>query len=223
LNVFAAGNNNRNIDTGAPHYPSSYTSPSILAVASSTSTDTRSSFSNFGIISVDLAAPGSSIYSTTFGSNSSYGTMSGTSMATPQVTGAAALLAAYNPNLSVASLKATLMNTVDVLAAWDGVVKSGGRLNVQRALQNQTVCSFNLSQTDLSAPTKGGVFTVNVTVPANCDYAVKSNAKWISVTSAQPLSGNGAVTFRVSTNQQISRTGTIKIGDQLLTVSQSRN
>jgi subtilisin family serine protease len=223
LNVFAAGNNNRNIDTGAPHYPSSYTSPSILAVASSTSTDTRSSFSNFGIISVDLAAPGSGIYSTTSGSNSSYGGNSGTSMATPQVTGAAALLAAYNPNLSAASLKATLMNTVDVLAAWNGVVKSGGRLNVQRALQNQTVCSFNLSQTGLLAPTKGGVFTVNVTVPANCDYAVKSNAKWISVTSAQPLSGNGAVTFRVSTNQQISRTGTIKIGDQILTVTQSRN
>jgi subtilisin family serine protease len=223
LNVFAAGNNARNIDTGAPHYPSSYTSPSILTVASSTSTDDRSSFSNFGTTSVDLAAPGSGIYSTTFGSNSSYGGLSGTSMATPQVSGAAALLAAYNPNLSAASLKATLMNTVDVLAAWNGVVKTGGRLNVQRALQNQTVCSFNLSQTNLFAPTKGGVFTVNVTVPANCDYAVKSDAKWISVMSAQPLSGTGAVTFRVSTNQQISRTGTIKIGDQILTVTQSRN
>ena len=223
LNVFAAGNNARNIDTGAPHYPSSYTSPSILAVASSTSTDTRSSFSNFGVISVDLAAPGSGIFSTTFGSNSSYGGMSGTSMATPHVTGAAALLSAYNPNLSVASLKATLMNTVDQLAAWNGVVKSGGRLNVQRALQNQTVCSFNLSQTNLVAPTKGGVFTVNVTAAANCDYAVKSEARWISVTSASPLSGDGSVTFRVSTNQVISRSGTIRIGDQILTVTQSRN
>jgi subtilisin family serine protease len=223
LNVFAAGNNGRNVDTAAPNYPSNYTIPSILAVASSTSTDTRSSFSNFGTTSIDLAAPGSSIFSTTFSSNSSYGGMSGTSMATPHVTGAAALLAAYNPNLSAASLKATLMNTVDVLAAWNGVVKTGGRLNVQRALQNQTVCSFNLSQTSLLAPTKGGTFTVNITVPANCDYSVKSNAKWVSVTSASPLSGNGAVTFRVSTNQQISRSGTIKIGDQILTVTQSRN
>jgi subtilisin family serine protease len=222
LNVFAAGNNGRNIET-QPIYPASYTSPHILTVASSTSTDARSSFSNFGAVSVDLAAPGSSIYSTTFGTNSSYGTMSGTSMATPHVAGAAALLSAYNPNLSAASLKATLMNTVDVLAAWNGVVKTGGRLNVSNALQNQTVCGFNLSQTSLLAPTKGGFFTVNVTVPANCDYAVKSNAKWISVTSASPLSGNGAVTFRVSTNQQISRTGTIQIGDQILTVTQSRN
>ena len=223
LNVFAAGNNNRNIDTGAPHYPSSYTSPSILAVASSTSTDARSSFSNFGTTSVDLAAPGSGILSTTFGSNSSYGGNSGTSMATPHVSGAAALLSAYNPSLSAASLKATLMNTVDVLAAWNGVVKTGGRLNVQRALQNQTVCSFNLSQTNILAPTKGGVFTVNVTVPTNCDYAVKSSAKWISVTSTSPLSGNGSVTFRVSTNQQISRTGTIMVGGQTITITQSRH
>lgn len=223
LNVFAAGNNGRNIDTGAPHYPASYNLPTILSVASSTSTDARSSFSNFGTTSVDLAAPGSSIYSTTFGSNSSYGTMSGTSMASPHAAGAAALLSAYNPNLSAASLKATLMNTVDLLAAWNSVVKSGGRLNVANALQNQTVCGFNLSQTDLLAPTKGGVFTVNVTVPANCDYTVKSGAKWIFVTSASPLSGNGSVTFRVSTNQQTRRTGTIKIGDQILTVRQSRN
>ncbi len=222
LNVFAAGNNGRNIDA-QPLYPASYNLPSILAVASSTSTDTRSSFSNVGVVSVDLAAPGSGIYSTTFSSNSSYGGMSGTSMATPHVAGAAALLSSFNPNLSAISLKATLMNTVDVLANWNGLVKTGGRLNVQRALQNQTVCSFNLSQTNLTAPTKGGGFTVNVSVPSNCDYSVKSNSKWLSVTSAAPLSGNGAVTFRVSTNQQISRTGTIKIGDQILTVTQSRN
>ncbi len=223
LNVFAAGNNSgRNIDT-QPLYPASYNLPSILSVASSTSTDARSSFSNIGVVSVDLAAPGSSIYSTTNGSNSSYGGMSGTSMATPHVAGAAALLSSFNPSLSAASLKATLMNTVDVLAAWNGIVKTGGRLNVQRALQNQTVCSFNLSQTNLTAPTKGGVFTVNITVPANCDYSVKSNAKWIYVTSATPLSGNGVLTFRISTNQQISRTGTIRIGDQILTVTQSKN
>jgi len=223
LNVFAAGNNsNRHIDT-QPLYPASYNLPSILAVASSTSTDARSSFSNIGPISVDLAAPGSSVYSTYNSSNSSYATLSGTSMATPHVAGAAALLSSFNPNLSAASLKATLMNTVDVLAAWNGLVKTGGRLNVQRALQNQTVCSFNLSQTNLPAPTKGGTFTVNITAASNCDYSVKSSAKWISVTSASPLSGNGAVTFRVSTNQQISRTGTIKIGDQILTVTQSRN
>ncbi|MCV4860579.1 S8 family serine peptidase, partial [Escherichia coli] len=89
-----------------------------ISVASSTSTDARSSFSNWGINSVDLAAPGSGILSTTRTSNSSYGTLSGTSMATPHVTGAVALLSAYDPTLSPASLKATLLNTVDVLPAW---------------------------------------------------------------------------------------------------------
>jgi subtilisin family serine protease len=229
LNVFAAGNDNQNIDsfpygvTPSPGYPAKYNSPSILAVASSTSTDAKSGFSNYGVTSIDLAAPGSSVYSTYNSSNSSYATLSGTSMATPHVAGSAALLSAYNPNLSVASLKATLMNTVDPIAAWNGLIKTGGRLNVSRALQNQTVCSFNLSQTDLTAPTKGGVFMVNVTVPANCDYAVKNTAKWIKVMSATPLSGNGAVTFRVATNQQISRTATVTIGDQTLTVRQSKN
>lgn len=222
LNVFAAGNNGRNIET-QPIYPASYTSPNILTVASSTSSDARSSFSNFGNVSVDLAAPGSSVLSTYNNSNSSYTSLSGTSMATPHVAGAAALLSAYNPNLSAASLKATLMNTVDVLSAWNGVVKTGGRLNVANALQNQTVCSFNLSQNNILAPTKGGVYTVNITVPQNCDYFVKSNAKWIYVTSSNLLSGNGSVTFRVSTNQQISRTGTISIGGQPLTITQSRN
>ena len=223
LNVFAAGNNSgRNIDT-QPLYPASYDLPSILAVASSTSTDARSGFSNIGVVSVDLAAPGSSVYSTYNGSNSSYATLSGTSMATPHVAGAAALLSSFNPNLSAASLKATLMNTVDVLAAWNGIVKTGGRLNVQRALQNQTVCSFNLSQSSQTVKLKGGYYSVNISAAQNCDYSAKSNASWISVSSPNILSGNGIVTFRVAMSPKISRTGTITIGGQTLTVIQSRN
>ncbi len=223
LNVFAAGNNSRNIDTGAPHFPSSYDLPTILAVASSTSTDARSGFSNWGTTSVDIAAPGSSILSTTFSTNSSYGTLSGTSMATPHVAGAAALLSGFNPNLSAASLKATLMNSVDPLAAWTTLVKSGGRLNVANALQNQTVCSFGLSQNNLNVKLKGGIFTINVMAAQNCDYSVKSNNNWLFVSSPALLSGNGSVTFRVATSPTISRTGTITIGGQTLTVIQSRN
>ncbi|HEX8246735.1 MAG TPA: S8 family peptidase, partial [Pyrinomonadaceae bacterium] len=111
LNVFAAGNNGRNVETEA-FYPASYTSPSILAVANSTSTDTRAGSSNYGPISVDLAAPGTGILST-HTNVSGYASLTGTSMASPHAAGAAALLAARNPNLSPASLKATLMNTVD--------------------------------------------------------------------------------------------------------------
>jgi subtilisin family serine protease len=221
LNVFAAGNDARNTDIN-PAYPASYTSPSIISVANSTSTDTRNGGSNWGVVTVDLAAPGTGIRSTTNGSNSSYGFSSGTSMASPHVAGAAALLSGLNPGLSVASLKATILNNVDALPSWNGVVKTGGRLNVAAALQNQTVCSFNLAQTAMTVPTKGGYFSVNVTAPANCDYSVKSNVNWIKVATADAMSGNGTVTFRVTLNPTITRNGTITIGGQTFTVTQSR-
>jgi subtilisin family serine protease len=224
LNVFAAGNSAVNNDVTPAHsYPSVYTSPSIIAVASSTNTDARSSFSCWGPTSVDLAAPGSSVLSTYNTSDSATATLSGTSMATPHVTGAAALLSAYNPSLSVASLKATLMNTVDVLPAWTGLVKSNGRLNIFAALQNQTVCNFNLSNTSISARTKGGYYSINMTAANNCDYSVKSNANWIKIAGSDVGSGSGSISFRVTVNPSISRTGTITVAGQTVTVTQSRN
>lgn len=221
LNVFAAGNQNRNVDTN-PAYPGSYTSPGVLTVASSTSTDTRSGFSNFGTTGVDLAAPGSGILSTVI-SASNYGNSSGTSMASPHVAGAAALLSSHNPSLSNASLKATLMNSVDVLANWNGVVKTGGRLNVANALQNQTVCNFALSQNSIQARTKGGSYSINITAAPNCDYSIKSNDRWIYVMdAADSYSGNQTITFWVKVNPTILRTGTITIAGQTFTVTQSR-
>lgn len=223
LNVFAAGNNNANNDTtAAPNYPATYTSPSVLAVAASDQNDAKAGFSSYGLVSVDLAAPGVGILSTFNGSNSSYASLQGTSMATPHVAGAAALLSAYNPSLSVASLKATLMNTVDPVAAWATLVKTGGRLNVDRALRNQTVCTFSPATNLMMVGTKGGVFTVNVTAGPNCDYTVKSNVVWAKVLSTDAMSGNGTVNFRVTVNPTITRTGTINIGGQTFTVRQSR-
>lgn len=217
LNVFAAGNSGTNNDA-APFYPASYTSPSVLAVGGSNSSDGR--VYNYGAVSVDLAAPGVGIRSTTI--NGSYGNLSGTSMATPHVAGSAALLSAYNPSLSVASLKATLMNTVDVLPAFTGFNKSGGRLNIFAALQNQTVCNFALSTQNIAVRTKGGYYTVNMTAAQNCDYSIKSNTNWIKLAGSDVGSGNGSVTFRVGVNPTISRTGTLTIAGQTVTVTQSR-
>lgn len=222
LNVFAAGNNGTNNDV-TPHYPSNYTSPSVLAVASSTSTDTRAGSSGYGATSVDLAAPGVGVRSTYASSDSSYTGLSGTSMATPHVAGAAALLAAYNPNLSAQSLKATLMNTVDVLPAWNGVVKTGGRLNAFRALQNQTVCNYVLDRTDQNVFPEGGTFTISITAPANCDFSVKTNVNWITITGGNPGSGTGTVTFSVGYNSNPPRIGVITIGNQTLNVTQTGN
>jgi subtilisin family serine protease len=153
LNVFAAGNVGADNDA-TPHYPSGFASPSVLAVAASDESDGRASFSNFGATTVDLAAPGSNIISTYL--NSGYAISSGTSMATPHVAGAAALLVAIDPSLSVAALKTLLMDSVDAIPSWETAVVAGGRLNVFRAaamLTNTPFPTATLLQTD--ATTQG--------------------------------------------------------------------
>ncbi len=225
LNVFAAGNNGWNNDTAAaPAFPAAYTSPSILSVASSTNTDARSSFSNYGPISVDLAAPGSGILSTTRTSNNSYGSSSGTSMAAPHVTGAAALLAAYNPSLTAASLKATLMNTVDSLTGWISTpTKTNGRLNVFDALRNQTTCTVVIDIPPLRIPTvsrKGGFRDIPVRADNNCDFAVSSDRPWIRIQGDKVSSGAGNIRVFVDPSMGKGRSGQISVGGQTVNLLQ---
>ena len=148
LNVFAAGNDGTDNDAN-PHYPSNLASPSIVAVAASDESDGRASFSNYGATLVDIAAPGNNIISTY--PSGGFAISSGTSMAAPHVAGAAALLAGLDPSLTVDALKALLMNNVDVLPQWEGLVVSGGRLNVYRAaamLTGATIPAAALVQVD---------------------------------------------------------------------------
>ena len=131
LFIAAAGNSSSDNDAD-PHYPSSYESSNIVAVASSDRYDEMSSFSCYGLTSVDLAAPGSSILSTTPGDQ--YSIYSGTSMATPHVSGAAALLLSLNPDAPYAAVKEALMMGADRLDSWNGLTVTGGRLNVATSL-----------------------------------------------------------------------------------------
>jgi subtilisin family serine protease len=223
LNVFAAGNaaDNGNSDNDVtPFYPSSYTSPSILAVAASDRFDNR--FFRYGVKSVDLAAPGIAILSTGYTDAQKYRALSGTSMATPHVAGAAALLSSLNPSLSAVSLKATLMNNVDALPQWNGFVKTGGRLNVFKALQNQTVCTFSLENTSFNVPVKGGLFKLNVAAPQNCDFSAKSDANWAVVLDSGDYSGNGTVKIWVRTSPFQTRTTTVHVAGQTVTIKQSK-
>jgi subtilisin family serine protease len=221
LQVFAAGNSGQDVEANA-FYPASYTSPSILSVAASDQNDNRPGFSNYGATSIDIAAPGAGILSTFTPANNSYATLTGTSMATPHVTGAAALLASYYPNLTPASLKATLMNSVDALSQWNGVVKSGGRLNIARALQNPTICTYTLDRTLQNVSTAGGTFSVSVAAAPNCDYSVVSNSAWIKIDSPRDGSGNGTVTFTALPSASSSaQTGSITIAGQTFTVNQT--
>jgi subtilisin family serine protease len=129
--VAAAGNSSQNIDVN-PAYPASYNSDNVIAVASTDRNDRLSSFSNYGVNTVDLAAPGSSILSTLPGGR--YGTYSGTSMAAPQVAGAMALIWDRNPTWTYRQVIDAVLNNVDRLSSLNGLVATGGRLNIHKAL-----------------------------------------------------------------------------------------
>jgi len=132
--VAAAGNEALNNDS-IPSYPANYSLDNVVSVAATTRSDTLANYSNYGAQTVDLAAPGSSIYSAYFLADNSYVTMSGTSMAAPHVAGAIALLRAHVPSLSYAQIIDRLLKAVDPLPALAGKTVTGGRLNLQRALQ----------------------------------------------------------------------------------------
>ncbi len=135
--VAAAGNSGTDNDSGA-HYPSNYEVPNVISVMATDHTDVRVNepgwwASNYGLTSVDIAAPGLHIWSTTPGSN--YSDYSGTSMATPHVAGALALLRGRFPNIGVddgINLLMTVGN--DPLASLDGLCVSGSRLNVLKLI-----------------------------------------------------------------------------------------
>ena len=130
LFVAAAGNSTVNNDR-SPHYPSSY--PNVLSVAALDRHDQLAKFSNYGLKSVAIAAPGVDILSTWLGN--AYEEKSGTSMATPVVAGVAALIVAENPRISVDQLKKRVLASSDPIVALKGKVATGGRVNAAKALQ----------------------------------------------------------------------------------------
>jgi subtilisin family serine protease len=134
LFIAAAGNSGADNDA-TPSYPASYANNNIVAVASITSTGAMSSFSQYGATSVDICAPGSGIWSSVSVRSkgqyvSGYASYNGTSMATPHVTGGAALYAARNPGASAPTIKSALLNSATATSSCNGKVVSNGRLNV---------------------------------------------------------------------------------------------
>jgi hypothetical protein len=132
LFVCAAGNSASNNDVNG-QYPANYRLANVVSVAASDMYDQLASFSSYGAASVDLAAPGVSIYSTLPGNN--YGWMRGTSMATPQVAGVAALAWSVAPNATVAQIRNALLQGVDRVGSLTGRVVTGGRLNALNTLR----------------------------------------------------------------------------------------
>jgi subtilisin family serine protease len=139
LFIAAAGNGGRDgvgdDNDKSPSYPASYPNANIIAVAAITSSGAKAGFSNYGATSVDLGAPGSGIWSTVPKKSkgavvSGYASYSGTSMATPHVTGAAALYAATHFGATAEQIKAAILGSALPTPSLAGKTVTGGRLNV---------------------------------------------------------------------------------------------
>ena len=210
LFIAAAGNSAQNTDT-SPSYPASYNLANIISVASTTRTDSLSSFSNYGLTSVDLGAPGSAIYSTT--PNNTYATYSGTSMASPHVAGAAALLWSQNPTWTAQQVKNTLMNTGDPIAALAGKTVSGKRLNVFNALAAANLPSVTVSVSPTSVQEDGTTnlvysFTrtnLNLSSPLTVNFGASG------IANAAPV-GSDPADYNLLTGSGVTFDPTTKLG-----------
>lgn len=132
LFIAAAGNSSQNTDQ-FENYPSNYDVDNVISVAASDRNDKLASFSNYGKTTVDLAAPGVDILSTQ-PRNFRYQKLSGTSMATPHVSGVAALVLAQYPNLTYRQVLIRILGSVDPKGEFENITLTGGRLNARAAL-----------------------------------------------------------------------------------------
>lgn len=149
--IFVAAAGNSSVDNDQePHYPSSYEYENIISVASTDYDDKLSTFSNYGKVSVDVAAPGTDIYSTV--PDGGYAYKSGTSMATPYVSGVAALIKSRYPDIHFSQLKQRVLNASTNLANLKDKVFAG-RVNAMNAIENDEIAPS--SPTNLSIDSVG--------------------------------------------------------------------
>ncbi len=132
--VAAAGNESSDNDS-TDSFPANYNVSNVISVGSFTSSGSKSSFSNYGLKSVHVTAPGSSILSTY--KNGGYTSMSGTSMATPHIAGIIGLILSKEPNLTPLQIRERLINTSNKTSKLSTASVSGGRVDAYRALINK--------------------------------------------------------------------------------------
>ncbi|MGD1701596.1 S8 family serine peptidase [Dapis sp. BLCC M229] len=186
--LVAIAHNHTNDNDVNPVYPASINLDNIISVAATDHNDDIAGFSNYGATSVDLGAPGVSIYSTTPGN--SYDFKNGTSMAAPHVSGAAALMIATRrdrglPDLSTLDLRQKVLNAIDLIPALSGNTTTGGRLNLSAGINQQGVgwgdvhfVTFDDRKYDLQS---FGDFILAETARMDDDWVVQTRQEpWVS-------------------------------------------
>ncbi|WP_017294026.1 S8 family serine peptidase [Geminocystis herdmanii] len=201
LFVASAGNDGNNNDAFAS-YPATYNLDNIISVAATDHNDQLASFSNYGATTVDLAAPGVNIYSTF--PNNTYGSISGTSMASPHVAGVAALLLANNPDLTDEEVKAAILSGVDLKANLAGTNLTGGRLNAYNALIYSTPVPGTHAVQVTAGQTVQGINFGNQQIPL-VDINIGGNQ-----TVVEGMTNPQNVTITVILSQASSQTVTVQ-------------
>ncbi len=207
LFVAAAGNSNANNDTTAS-YPSGYSTvagsgyEAVIAVASITSTGAKSSFSSYGATKVDLGAPGSGIFSSV--PSDTYASYSGTSMATPHVTGAVALYASRYAGTSANNIRNAILSSARATPSMSGITVTGGRLDVYAALAitppgtvTPNVTISDVSTVEGNSPTTTlAAFTVSLssapTQTVTVNFATANNS---ATSGSDYVARSGTLTF----------------------------
>jgi|GEM_PF-2686064 len=231
LFVGAAGNDGITIGSSFSPTPAFFSNPVQITVAATDQTDALASFSNRGTSLVDLAAPGVNILSTKPGN--AYQQLSGTSMSTPMVAGACALLKSYRPLLTAPQIKQAVLQNVDVLPSLAGMCATGGRLNVNKALLSVQRLYWS-GGLDARGPPGGPFVNASSTIhivnnsAAATGWSISNTASWLTLSATSGTLAPGTstdVTLNVNSSANALamglQTGTLTLQDQRLNTSQT--
>lgn len=194
--VAAAGNESQNLDRN-PSYPASYKVNNMVVVAATTRADELADYSNYGAASVTLAAPGSDILSTWFSSDRAYRVESGTSMATPYVSGVLALTKARYPNETYSQLIQHVTSGTDSLAVLAGKCLTGGRLNLRKALGVESAPALPIVRLAVLANDLSGSVRFGLMGDPGARYVIEESSDLQSWTAlySRTASTDGSLTF----------------------------
>lgn len=206
--VAAAGNNAGDNDL-SPRYPAAFPESNIIAVSATDNSDRLASFSNYGLTSVDIGAPGVSIWSTTPTNGSAlygprYDFSDGTSMAAPHVAGAAGFLRSLSPTASFSTIIGALYQGADPIPALAGRVSTGARLNLNGAIGFLSVASVSVTPATVAETAGAGAASITIrkeAFPRDVDLVLDLTFDDVSEVRVPALSGGSKITLPAGQSQ----------------------